>query len=343
MRLFFPLALLVMLGASCTDDAPTTVSVNQLFWINHKDSEMPVLLSGNEKSNYVVLAIQGGNFASAINNLHYFFKGTLEKNFLVAYWDQRYTGLSLNRNIPADIPLAQFTEDALLVVRELKARYPEKKLILFGQNSGGLLVSQFITNAAHQGLYDGWIIQNGITTNGFERFQLLRTDLIARAQRLQLNGNTAWRDSLVWMQQLTFNATTRNRALERRFNALVATLWEEDPNIADFGPFLQEPPYFNSADKARINTNGTLPIQRVIENHLYFFNQDSQINAIARPGLLLWGSLDSAFPLSYANAFKDKLGTRATLVVYPDAGQEAWGTHTQRYAGDVTAFIERIN
>lgn len=343
MRFTKLLLVLVIIVTSCQQDEPTTISVNRLFWIKHKDSEMPVLLSGNEKSRFIILAIQGGSFASSINNLRYFFNQTLEKDFLFAYWDQRYTGLSINRNVPADVGLAQFAEDAVLVIQELKTRYPDKKLILLGQNQGGMIVSQLITTASNQNLYDGWIIQNGTTTNGFERLQFLRTELIARAQRRLASGTQAWADSLVWMQQLTFNPATRNRALERRFSNLIAALWEEEPDIADFGPELQTPPYFSLADKLRIVSNNSLAINRVIENNLYFSNQDSKISDITRPGLLLWGSLDSAFPLAYANSFKTKLGTKAELTVYSDAGQEAWGTHSERYAADIRSFIQRIN
>lgn len=303
---------------------------------------MPVLLSGNEKSDYLVLAIQGGTSASAINNLRYFFNRSLEKNFLLAYWDQRYTGLSINRNIPADVPLIQLKEDALLVIQELKARYPTKKLILFGQNTGGIIVTQLITDATLINLYDGWIIQNGVLTNGFEINQFLRSDLIAKAQQRQAAGNVGWRDSLVWMQQLAFSPAVRDRNLERRYTALIPSLWEEEPNIADFGAELEAPPYFSLADKLRITTNSALAINRVIQNHLYFFNQDSQITAVTRPGLLLWGALDSSFTLSYARAFNNKLRNPAELIIYTDASQEAWGTHPQRVTTDITSFIQRI-
>lgn len=338
--LFLPL----LLYTSCQMGEPINASINQVFWVTSKDSDMPVLMGGNEKSNTILLVVQGGARGSAIDVLKYYYKTTLENKFLLAYWDQRFVGFSINRNVPNDIELTQFAEDASLVINELKSRYPQKKIVLLGQGWGGWIVNQFITDPAYQTLYDGWIIQNGTTTNGFERWQSLRLDLISRAQARANDGATAWSDSLRWMNAQSFTTSAINRTLTRRFNALIRPLWDEEPTPADVGFTSQAPPYFSFSDKARAQANARLRINAtVITDKLYFFNRDNGISNISKKGLLLWGGLDSNDPLSYAQVFKSKLGDRAVLIAYNDAGSQAYSTHLVRFSKDVTDYILGLN
>jgi pimeloyl-ACP methyl ester carboxylesterase len=328
---------------ACQEGEPVGISINQSFSITSKDSDMPVSLSGNEKSNTIIVAIQGGARGAAIDVLRYYYRTTLENQFLLAYWDQRYVGFSTNRNVPNDVDLSLFAEDASLVINELKARYPRKKIVLLGQGWGGWIVSQFITDNAYQNLYDGWIIQNGTTTNGFERWQYLRLDLIARAQARANAGSAAWADSLRWMNAQSFNTSVINRALTRRYTALIRPLWEEEPVPADVGFSTQAPPYFTFSDKARAQANARLRINTtVIPDKLYFFNRDANIPNITKKGLLIWGGLDSNDPLSYARAFKEKLGDKAMLIAYDDTGSQAYATHLARFSSDVSNFITTL-
>ena len=90
----------ILLATSCKKNEPQPYQAyQQLFWVTNKGSQMPVLMTGNKESAFIVLFIHGGPGSCMIAETGIYTlntSGNLSDNFLLAMWDQRYAGYSIN-------------------------------------------------------------------------------------------------------------------------------------------------------------------------------------------------------------------------------------------------------
>lgn len=97
-----------------------------------------VLLRGNLESGRVLLIVQQGPGLPLIQDARVFERLGLEKNAVVAYWDQRGTGKSF-RAPPATITLAQSVADVRALVDALSARLNVERVDILGLSLGGTM------------------------------------------------------------------------------------------------------------------------------------------------------------------------------------------------------------
>ncbi|WP_162265447.1 alpha/beta fold hydrolase [Abyssisolibacter fermentans] len=93
-----------------------------------------ILVRGNDKNNPIILFLHGGPGIPYSPNISEF-QSKIEKNFIVANWDQRGAGKSYNENIPKDsMNLEQLASDTIEVVNYLLKKFNKNKLYLVGQS-----------------------------------------------------------------------------------------------------------------------------------------------------------------------------------------------------------------
>jgi proline iminopeptidase len=117
------------------------MSISNLEKMNINNSTQSVLVRGQNIYNPLLIHVQAGPGFPMIaeademeKNLH------LEKDFLVAYWDQRGCGLSYSRNIaPETINLEQMTNDLIECARQLTRKYNKSNVIVAGYSLGATI------------------------------------------------------------------------------------------------------------------------------------------------------------------------------------------------------------
>ncbi len=98
-----------------------------------------ILLRGHDIRKPVVLYLHGGP-GSALMPLRRYSTGDLEKDCVVALWDQRGAGKSYSKKIPRDsMTISQFVSDTHELTGYLKKRFNKNKIFLIGSSWGSSL------------------------------------------------------------------------------------------------------------------------------------------------------------------------------------------------------------
>jgi pimeloyl-ACP methyl ester carboxylesterase len=117
------------------------MSVNSLESVTINNSKQWILVRGKKAVAPLIIHVQGGPGlpiipeAAAMEKLWH-----LEKDFLVAYWDQRDCGKSYSKETdPGSINFSQLSEDLLSCTKWLLKKYDQDKAIIIGYSIGASL------------------------------------------------------------------------------------------------------------------------------------------------------------------------------------------------------------
>jgi pimeloyl-ACP methyl ester carboxylesterase len=118
--------------------ALNSIAMNDLEKININNSEQWVLVRGENVNAPLIIHVQAGPGLPMISEADAMEKSLgLEKNYLVAYWDQRGCGKSFNKNVdPKTITISQLSEDVIECTKCLLKKYRKDKAILIGYSIG---------------------------------------------------------------------------------------------------------------------------------------------------------------------------------------------------------------
>jgi pimeloyl-ACP methyl ester carboxylesterase len=135
-------------------------NIKDNFFLQSEGVSMPIYVFGNMASNKILFIIHGGpgDFSLGYRNDHV--ANTVEKEFAIVYWDQRFAGGSQGNSGSSDIAL--FKSDLKKVVQLVKLRYGnDKQLYVMGHSWGGFLAPYFLEDGNNQELFRGWIQVDG--------------------------------------------------------------------------------------------------------------------------------------------------------------------------------------
>lgn len=191
---FFGIIFSMSFFVSCKKNN-NPVEQTKMFSVTNKNESMPVWLYGNFNSNYIILAVHGGPGSNVLDFRNYKdglgFK-QVEQSHLVAYWQQRASGQSAGPDDTTYYNINQYVEDCDKVVDELKTRFPNKKIVLFGHSWGGMLTSSYLKDANKRAKVVAWIDAAGVH-NGTTLMQSTIDDINAEAdKRILANEKVAY-------------------------------------------------------------------------------------------------------------------------------------------------------
>ena len=216
MKVIITSLLLISLSLTSCQEVDFTVSPNhieELHWVKYEQSSMPIIIAGNESSDLIIIRIHGGPGASSIQEYQASdWVDAFENDYLMAYWDQPFSGFSINENFPEieNFDVSYYRQSLEVVVEFINSIMPGKKIVLWGQSWGGLIVSDFITEPGLQSQYAGWINESGINTNGFRDYMGLRASIIEGAQVRVSQGESRWIQELKWMEQNPYDPSFKD-------------------------------------------------------------------------------------------------------------------------------------
>jgi proline iminopeptidase len=166
-----------------------------------------VLVRGENINNPVLLMMHGGPGFSEMA-LFATYNKALEKDFVVAIWDQRGAGLSYSPTIPdSTMNIRQFVSDAHEVVSWLKKKYNKQKIYLLGHSWGSALgvnlvkqypedfyafvgVCQVVNMMENESITFKYTLDTAIAENNTEAIKELKSI----QHRYPLNGTVAVED-----------------------------------------------------------------------------------------------------------------------------------------------------
>ena len=350
------IGLVMLLAGGCKkDEPPPSQSCQELFWVTNKGAQMPVLMTGNKESAFIVLFIHGGPGSSSIEVAGIYSGNSPENltdNFLLASWDQRYAGYSINPD-PIDwstVNVDQYAEDCAMVTDQLKIRFPGKKIIVVGHSWGGAVLTKFISNSAYQDKYNGWVTAEGMV-NGFELANAMLSYSSRRCNELIAEGKVQYVDTLAYLNSVVLDPVAYDKPTFLRLQMLALSL--EIPGQKPFDPEvlsrcskLEKSVFPDSADQNRKISNAGSPVTlEIFYNQVYFINSNASYVNISKPGLIIWGENDCVVPTDAASPFIGRLvllGKTFQFKLYPDCWHTPMFSNTQQYIDDIKKFVDGL-
>lgn len=346
----------IFLVCSCKEDEmQPPQSYQELLWATNKGSQMPVLMTGNKESASIVLFIHGGPGSCMIAETGIFTlnpSGNLSDNFLLAMWDQRYAGYSINPD-PIDwstVNVEQYAEDCARVTDQLKIRFPGKKIIVCGYSWGGAVLTKFISNSAYQGKYDGWIVADGMV-NGYDLANAWLSNGRRRCNELIASGNTQYIDTLTYLNSVKFDPSVQDKPTSSRVQNIAHSMvipGEKpiDPENIKRWSQLEKSIFPDIADQNRKDRNGSSPANfDLATNQVYFINSSNSYVNISKPGLIVWGVNDFVVPPDVAYPFTAKLGSLGKAFVfklYPDCWHMPMISNREQFFKDIKSYVDDL-
>jgi pimeloyl-ACP methyl ester carboxylesterase len=155
MKKYFTLILpLLIFLATCSFESNYK---DDHFFINNRGAHMPVLVQGNMDSDVLVIFLHGGPGGNAVTASYLPVFQELGQDYMMAYWDQRGSGLAQGNPYESSYNLDTFVEDLDFLVHTCKGRYDNPKIFLYGISWGGALGCAYLSTDTLQNNITGFI------------------------------------------------------------------------------------------------------------------------------------------------------------------------------------------
>ncbi|MGV8966021.1 MAG: alpha/beta fold hydrolase [Cellulomonas sp.] len=165
-------------------------SIAELVSVPIGGHNQSIMLRGNDAGAPVLLFLEGGPGGTAVGQMRFVGQG-LEKNFVVATWDQRGTGKSAAALEPvATLTLDQAVGDTIKVTEYLRERFDQSKIYLVGSSWGTTL--GVLAAAERPDLFHAYV-GAGQMVDQQETDKLMYAESVAYAERV---GDTGFADQL---------------------------------------------------------------------------------------------------------------------------------------------------
>lgn len=340
---------LFFLLSNCTKDVELQEQADDFFHLEEKGAYLPLWVRGNTASGKILLYIQGGPGLNTIDFAAVDYAGwkkNLEKNYALAYWDQRGTGNSQGVYELESVNLKQYLIDLRKIVLFLKNQYPENEIYLFGHSFGGWLSYLYLRDYADAPIVAGAIAANApFTTDHNEERWLFRHDfLLNTAQSKIAAGEDVdyWKEALEWAETHPVLEAREDQRQWSRFVYNGLTDYEVEPPLG-LGVILKAV-FFSS-----INIFPTLlNVEKLDAVADRLFKDQAgiklleEVDQIKAPLLLITGRFDDIAPpeeLEYA--FEGLGSANKQLVILPEAGHDSFLNQPEMFQEALDYFLNR--
>ncbi len=342
--------LALLFAAGCAADWQDG---DEHFYVNHKGVSMPVWVTGNWRSNRIIVHVHGGPGST---NMIYYQKSSYRRiaaDVGIAYYEQRSSGSALGSHRGLDT-IDQWVEDLGVVMTVLEHRYPQAEFVLMGHSFGGHLGPKFLL-AGHQSRFKGWIEQSGehdsscrIWAYSRDRSLEIGADQVARDPRKADYWNEARRFFTEdWKCDLLTNENNLNEEVRGIQVQLQHSLYVRQAGGYDVDPDR----VLNGAETAELVFRSQFDPIAVLQHMPYplkgLFGVDltPRLGEIKLPVLVLWGVHDLATPFVQAAPGLAAYGAPADkkrLVIFEDSGHNPWAEEPDKFYAAVRSFLDGI-
>jgi len=338
-RLILAIGLMLIAGAC---EKSEFITDGDFFHLDNDGAKMPVWVKGNFNSDVILVTVHGGPGDSGMAfSISPGFK-LLEDDYMIVYWDQRFSGMSQGHTDLSTMNPDQFIEDTEKIVQLIQQKYPGKKLFMLGHSWGGQLSAGYLGRDNHASNFKGWIDLNGSIYAELEA-QLMKGWILERVP-----------------------AKLAEPEADTEFWQFIIDWYEANPNPGNYSA--PEPYWYASAlsgdvyDLERYYELMKIPYGELIFNSM--FSMSYYVNAFGRtediapwdeldytqelgniyiPALMLWGADDGIVPAGVADYVYNHLGTDPSMkevVKIPECGHGPFAEYPEIFYQEVANFIE---
>ena len=297
--------------------------INEQHFVEANGIEHWVTIRGLNRQNPVIFFVHGGpaeivSFVPSATQ-------ALERDFTVVHWDQRGAGRTYSRNPkpPADLTLAQMTDDGVKVVEWVTQHLAQPRVILVGHSWGSILGEHMVF--ARPNLFAAYV-GTGQVVNWTAQVQEQYAYSLARART---DGDS---DVLTALTEFGGPPSTDMekyrlfRAVMRRYLAQADRDFgsRQAPDIL-MAPGVSLLDVWNALQGARASVAALTPT--MLSEDLADLGYDFPV-----PFVVIQGDSDWITPTSLAVDYFNRINAPAkALVQIPDAGHYAFVTHADQF------------
>jgi pimeloyl-ACP methyl ester carboxylesterase len=132
---------------SCKKEVSLEKNMEEHFYLENRNANMPVWVKGNGLSNVFVLTVHGGPIlGSGADFDNASFANEMEDKYAMVYWDQRHSSNSHGHLKKEDMTIEAMISDINALVQVLKKRYGDEiSLFIMGHSWGGTLSTAYLS------------------------------------------------------------------------------------------------------------------------------------------------------------------------------------------------------
>ena len=339
---------LALIFSSCQkEDFEFSSNANDMFHVKNGDYLIPVLVRGNTASKKIILFIQGGPGSNTLDFAEIDYPGwknTLEKEYAVAYYDQRGTGNRQGNFSLDQISMDTYIDDLHKVAAFLKKAY-NAEIIMMGHSFGGQLMYRYMLTHQANGIPNKYISVDGTATNDKDplRWEFRREFLNNTANLEIANGKniSEWNEVLIW---LSTRPTIETNVDKNQWNDYVEQLvYEYYPekslsarnylNVLFSSPYNPLPAYLNGKVLDEITAK--------LFDDVNTFNLTGKLSGINQDILLITGRYDDICPPEEMNYVFDQISSPSKqLEIIENAGHESFNHQLDAFTSIIINYIQ---
>lgn len=283
-----------------------TNSISEIVKIPVNGLDQSIIIRGQNKDKPVLLLLHGGPGSPEFP----FFKHkdlNIEKEFVVAHWEQRGAGKSYADNIPIEsMTIPQFIADAAEVSKYLRQRFKQDKIYLMGHSWGsflGVLVAQEHPHLFHSYTGIGQVCHQYLGERlSFEW---------AKAQAAKANNaaDNALLASLTFPDSLADNQTWTDYIIPERdmVNKYGGGMKRPEADMLSvYKTYIFDTPEYTITDKVNIMKGVDFSIAHLWDDVLQT-NLSTAVDSLDIPVHIIQGVHDYQTPYAPAKAFFEQL------------------------------------
>lgn len=333
--------------------------IDEEFYIPVEQSNLYVRLVGNPNKP-IIIDLHGGPGGNSGFN-HEFYRNYLEKDYLIAYLDQRGCGKSDSIKNISLLTMEQYIEDLDVVVDALTKRYHNKNINLFGSSWGGTYGLLYLMT--HQEKITAYVCASGKANSVYQNNSLIEHEVKLATELKEKSNNE--NEKKRYGEILTKLSEIKNSGFED-FYENVHLIKFKFPKELGFNPYWKNLEDLEKVKAIRGDStiferaNYTLKLmEEVMEKgevvnkafrNTQAYNNLNIIDDIANikiPVLVIQGEYDYVVGLKQANmiyyALKNVPKNKKELVIIPNVAHNLTIEAPEAYFGSVKSFFDKHN
>jgi len=347
-KLLLTFLCLVMMFTSCQkEDFELSSDANYLFHVKNGDYLIPVLVSGNTASKKIILYIQGGPGSNSLDFAEIDYPGwsnTLEKEYAVAYYDQRGTGNRQGNFSLDQISMDSYIDDLHKVATFLKTAY-NAEVIMMGHSFGGQLMYRYMLTYKAEGIPNKYISVDGTATNDIDPLRWeFRREFLSNTANLEIaNGRNVeeWNEVLLWLSTRPKIETEEDKYQWNDYveQLVYAYYPEKSLDTRNYLNVLFSSPY--NPIPAFLNGKVIDEITDKLFEDINSFNLTGKLSGINQNILLITGRYDDVCPPEEMDYIFDQISSpMKRLEIIENAGHESFNHQPDVFANLIIEYIQ---
>ena len=345
----FSAAAIYFLGA-CSDEVNLSASANDFFNIKIDDAYFPVLVRGNTKAGTMLLYVQGGPGYPSIDYAQVDYarwKNSVEKDFAIAYYDQRGFGNKQGNSDLSTMTMAQYQRDIHYIAKFLKTKYAGTKVVLFAHSWGGSLSYHYMINYEQENQVDGLISICGPYTHDgdnvkTQRWEFRRSFLIHIADLFITKGIEVsyWEEAKEWALELDAIDTDEEMKQWNKHAQKAEKFTETEIGISDYVKVGFGSSY-NIFSSLQYEYNDEVADKLMADEQRY--DLSTSLNKIDKPTLIVAARYDDQAPAEELTFIFNEIGsTQKQFRLFNNSGHNVFLDEGEEFRKAVKEFCKTM-